>query len=906
MHAFDDRDEARTRTDLIDPRLRDAKWDVVNRTSTDPADYGDAAVPEWPADGEPADYALCTGRQVLGVVEAKREAKPIQEVLEQAERYAKNLRPRVADYPDGIGVPFLYSTNGRSIRFRDARHELGLARDVAGFHTPGALREMLAHDRDAALDKLSSEPFHAALRPYQETAIEKVEAALRRRQRNVLLAMATGTGKTLTTVSMVYRLMKAGVARRVLFLVDRRALAAQAVTAFVSFEPEPGRKFDGVYELYSQKLSPEDLDGAAFGPTLLPAHYLTAPDPNAAFVYVSTVQRVMINLFGRQAEMGDGDETEPDADRLDIPIHAFDLVVVDECHRGYTGGEAGLFRQTLDHFDAVRVGLTATPTALTTAYFGPAAFRYEYERAVLEGHLVDYDLVKIHSGVHVDGVFLNPGDVVDVVDPETGMKAYDTLEDEREFSPGEVEAKITAPDANRKILEEVKRYADEHEAETGRFPKTLIFAANDLKHTSHADQLVELAREVFGRGEAFVRKITGRVDRPLRRLKEFRNEPKPGVVVTVDMLTTGVDVPDLEFIVFLRSVKSRVLFEQMLGRGTRKGRRHPDKSHFVVFDCFGGSLVERFKGATSITADPPTGETATVRQLVDRIANNQDRERSATRLAKRLLRIDREVNAEGRDRLERFVEDGDLAAFARALPDLLRTDLAKTVKRLRDSDFLDLLENPPRTKAGFVIDPREQEEVTSERVVRENGKEYKPSSYLAAFGRFVYENSSTIDALRVLLTQPDGWSRDELQALRKAVRQGGFSEAGLRKALRLDGQTPEGDGAADLLSIVHHTADPKRPLLTAAGRARRARDRAAVRLGGPTPEQARWLDRLEADLRENLSVDSDDFDLLPVLADPGGLGAARRAFGDALDDVLRALNAGAAEGYADSPTDTDT
>lgn len=546
MPDFDNRDEARTRTDLIDPRLRDAGWDVVARTSTDPTDYDDAAVPEWPADGEPADYALCTGGQILGVTEAKREAKPVQEVLEQAERYAKNLQPRVGDYPDGIGIPFLYSTNGRSIRFRDARHELGLARDVAGFHTPGALREMLARDRDGALDTLSAEPFHAALRPYQETAIEKVEAALRRRQRNVLLAMATGTGKTLTTVSMVYRLMKAGVARRVLFLVDRRALAAQAVTAFASFEPEPGRKFDSVYELYSQKLSPADLDDATFDPTLLPAHYLTDPDPSAAFVYVSTVQRVMINLFGRQAEMGGGEAAEPDADRLDIPIHAFDLVVVDECHRGYTGGEVGLFRQTLDHFDAVRVGLTATPTALTTAYFGPPAFRYEYEQAVLDDYLVDYDLVKIHSGVHVDGLFLNPGDMVDVVDPVTGMKSYDTLEDEREFSPGDVEAKITAPDANRKILEEVKRHADQHKEETGRFPKTLIFAANDLQHTSHADQLVELAREVFREGEAFVRKITGRADRPLRRLKEFRNEPKPGIVVTVDMLTTGVDIPDLE------------------------------------------------------------------------------------------------------------------------------------------------------------------------------------------------------------------------------------------------------------------------------------------------------------------------------------------------------------------------
>ena len=159
----------------------------------------------------------------------------------------------------------------------------------------------------------------------------------------------------------------------------------------------------------------------------------------------------------------------------------------------------------------------------------------------------------------------------------------------------EVEREITAPDSNRKILEEIKRYAEEHEEEYGRFPKTLIFAVNDLPHTSHADQLVDQARDVFGRGEAFVAKITGRVDRPLQRIREFRNRPNPAIVVTVDLLTTGVDIPDLEFIVFLRPVKSRILFEQMLGRGTRRATSFPDKSHFVVFDCFDGTLFEYFR-----------------------------------------------------------------------------------------------------------------------------------------------------------------------------------------------------------------------------------------------------------------------------------------------------------------------
>src|SRR4029077_8704424 len=207
---------------------------------------------------------------------------------------------------------------------------------------------------------------------------------------------------------------------------------------------------------------------------------------------------------------------------------------------------------------------------------------------------------------------------VGVVNPETGSKKMDVLEDEREFDSSSVEHDITSPDSNRKILEEIKKYAQEHEGRYGRFPKTLIFAVNDLPHTSHADQLVDLARDAFGRGDAFVQKITGSatVDRPLQRIREFRNRPNPGIVVSVDMLTTGVDIPDLEFIVFLRPVKSRILFEQMLGRGTRKGEKFPDKSHFVVFDCFDGTLLDYFRKATAMTIDPPQSETRTIAEII--------------------------------------------------------------------------------------------------------------------------------------------------------------------------------------------------------------------------------------------------------------------------------------------------
>jgi type I restriction enzyme R subunit len=211
--------------------------------------------------------------------------------------------------------------------------------------------------------------------------------------------------------------MKSGVARRILFLVDRRALAAQAVLAFASFEPEPGLKFINIYEVYSQRFQREDFDeDQKFDPKVLPSSYLTDPQPGHAFVYVSTIQRMTINLFGRDAIFAAGDEElDEDATKLDIPIHAFDLVIADECHRGYTSSEAAVWRKTLDHFDATKIGLTATPAAHTTAYFKDIVYRYEYDRAVREGYLVDYDVVAVKSNVRMSGVFLKEGEQVGVV-----------------------------------------------------------------------------------------------------------------------------------------------------------------------------------------------------------------------------------------------------------------------------------------------------------------------------------------------------------------------------------------------------------------------------------------------------------------------------------------------------------
>ena len=883
--------ERETRQTRIDPKLREQGWEVV---PFDPARpliaYTNHAVTEFPTAEGPADYGLFVAGRPLGIVEAKRVTLGPQNVLTQSERYSKGVQDSPFNFR-GFRAPFLYSTNGEVFWFHDVRDPLNRSRRVATFHTPAALQEMLGRDISAACEWCDENANdHPRLRPYQIEANTAIEQSISDRVRLMLVAMATGTGKTFTLVNQSYRLMESGVGKRILFLVDRRALAAQAVRAFASFEPEPNLKFDKIYEVYSQRFQRDDLDpDEPFDPKVLPNAYLTNPQPKHAFVYVCTIQRMAVNLFGRGAVFsGNEDPIDEDAERLTIPIHAFDVIIADECHRGYTTAELSVWRNTLDHFDAIKIGLTATPAAHTKAYFRDVVFRYEYARAVREGFLVDYDVVNIKSNVRMEGVFLKEGETIELVDPETGNERLDVLEDEREFESTEVERTVTSPDSNRKILEEIKKYALEHEERYGRFPKTLIFAANDLPHTSHADQLVELAVDVFGRGQGFVRKITGRSDRPLQEIRQFRNRPQPGIVVTVDLLSTGVDIPDLEFIVFLRPVKSRILFEQMLGRGTRKGEKHPDKSHFTVFDCFDGTLLKYFRDSTAITADPPDKPSRTIVEVIDDIWANRDRDYNIRCLVKRLQRIEKEMAAEARDEFAAFIPDGDMGRYARELPARLRDNFTDAMQLLRNEGFQNLLVDYARRPRTFWRAPEVSDQVSSEYHIRGGtGEDYKPEDYLKAFARYVRENPEQVEAIRILLDRPQGWSTAALTELTTKLTGAPerFTVESLQKAHRLH----YNKALVDIISMVKHAAREQEPLLTAEERVERAFQQITAAREF-TDEQRQWLDRIRVHLVENLSIDPEDFDDLPVFERHGGWAKANRDFDGKLVEILQEVN----------------
>jgi type I restriction enzyme R subunit len=347
--------EWQTRRDRINRRLTalNPEWTIIRyKESLDTSRLDRHAIEEYPTANGPADYAFFVKGKLLGILEAKKVGVNPQNVLEQAKRYSRGAFEGTGNW-DGYRVPFLYSSNGEIIWFLDVRDNKNIRRQISHFHTSDALEELSKNDKAQGFEWLEENPVNIEkLRYYQKDEIEATEKAIIQHKRAMLIAMATGTGKTYTTVAQIYRLLQSKAARKILFLVDRRALAAQAVREFASFNTPKGNKFDQEYEVYSQRFHRGDFeDDKPFDPKVLPNEYLTSPSESHTFVYVSTIQRMTINLFGREqafSQDSSDPDYEEDAERLDIPIHAFDVIIADECHRGYTKTETAIWRSVLE------------------------------------------------------------------------------------------------------------------------------------------------------------------------------------------------------------------------------------------------------------------------------------------------------------------------------------------------------------------------------------------------------------------------------------------------------------------------------------------------------------------------------------------------------------------------------
>lgn len=262
--------------------------------------------------------------------------------------------------------------------------------------------------------------------------------------------------------------------------------------------------------------------------------------------------------------------------RIDIPQHAFDFVISDECHRSIYGD----WRVVLNHFDAIQLGLTATPATHTVAYFedgGEWVYRYGYWQAVDDGKVVPYETYRIETLFRASGLYYEG----------------------KEYRPSQIERDITIPSTNREIVKEFRENSQDHE-------KTLVFASND----NHAKELERIFRQVYSdKDEDYAIKITYTTDNPDDWLRRFRNAKFPKVAITVEMITTGVDVKPIENIIFIRTTQSPILYNQMVGRGTRTCP-DIDKDHFTIFDCVG--IVNYFSDTPPFNTYRP--KTATERE----------------------------------------------------------------------------------------------------------------------------------------------------------------------------------------------------------------------------------------------------------------------------------------------------
>jgi type I restriction enzyme R subunit len=871
-----DLDEDDTRL-LIDEQLRAAGWEVDSRTlrhgkGARPEKGRSRAIAEWPTASGPADYALFVGEALVGVVEAKRRRRDVSAAVHQAERYAEGIDlaqgGSVVGGPWGKFIaPFAFATNGRAfypqfrlqsgIWRRDLRRASNPAEPLEGWPTPDGLMERLALDRNAAEAALKDRPFDFGfeLRPYQIAAIRAVEGALAADQREMLVAMATGTGKTKLSIALIYRLLEAKRFNRVCFVVDRSALGEQAEGAFRTTRVLDARTFADVFGL--KGLGDRDID-------------------RDAKVHVCTVQSMVQRVLGRAPE-----------DRP--PVDQYDLILIDECHRGYlldremSDAEMAFrdqddyvskYRRVVEYFDAVKIGLTATPALHTAQIFGEPIFRYSYREAVVDGFLIDHDPPHlITTALSRAGITFEEGETVEALNTVTGEIDTATLEDRLAFSVEHFNRKVLAPEFNRVVAEELTKHIDVTDPEAG---KTLVFAASDR----HADEVVHQLRVAWrDQGlkieDGMIRKVTGSVDKVGELIRSYKNDDFPRVAVTVDLLTTGVDVPRITNLVFLRRVNSRILYDQMIGRATRLC---PEigKEVFQIFDA-----VDLYPHLEQLTEMRPVvvNPAVTFETLFDGLEGAEDAahqeqilDQIIVKLARKMRRMTDDIRGQYEAQAGETPED-TLARF-RGGPAPAVRDWARERPGL--GAFFDF-EGP---RNGPPIIPIHSGPDTVVAVTRGYGAGVRPADFIDAFAAFVRENANGIAALQTVLTRPRDLTRADLKALRLALDARQFTEANLRAAWR--DQTND-DVAASIIGFVRQAAlgDPLIPY------ARRVDDavRAVAMRRALTQPQRRWLDRIGEQIKRQTVLDRAAF-AEPPFAEAGGFDRIDTILGGGLQDIL--------------------
>ncbi|MFH1300167.1 MAG: type I restriction-modification system endonuclease [Planctomycetota bacterium] len=870
-----DLDEEATRH-IIDAQLREAGWEADSQIlrygkGTRPVKGRNIAIAEWPTASGPADYCLFVGLMPIAVVEAKRKRKDVAAAIEQSKRYSRGFSVESEHQPCGgpwadYNIPFLFATNGRpflrqiaeksGIWFLDARRTVNHPRPLEAWYTPEGLTQLLSQDLGEADEKLASEPTdYLPLRDYQAAAIHEIESEIAAGNREMLVAMATGTGKTITCIGLVYRLIKTGRFRRVLFLVDRSALGEQSSNAFKDVRLENYQTFTDIYDV-------KELGDMR-------------PDPDTR-LHIATIQGMVKRL------LYPGENEQP------VPVDWYDCIVVDECHRGYnldqemTDAELNFrseadyiskYRRVIDHFDAVRIGLTATPALHTTQIFGPPVFQYTYRQAVIDGWLVDHEPpYRLITALSEDGMKWQQGEEIKVLDSKTNQLQLFNTPDEVEVEIDEFNRKVLTENFNKTVCAALAEHIDPS------LPgKTLIFCVNDL----HADMVVRLLKvafdELYGsvHDDAVV-KITGTADKPLQLIRRFKNEQLPKIVVTVDLLTTGVDVPPITNIVFLRRVKSRILFEQMLGRATRlcEDMYGPgdDKERFHIFDA-----VDLYAALKKVSDMQPvvTRVNVSFEQLVEELCTIEDEDFRAQVKDQLVAKLQRKKLTDSQ--LEKLQTATGLDRKG-LINHIRKTEPAKLAEWFRQHNTTtSILMEVHAGSTKYIISEHEDE---LRRIERGYGDAARPEDYLDAFRNYITEHLNDLPALIVVTQRPRDLTRMQLRELRLALDLAGFTETNLRTAWR---ETTNQDVAASIIGYIRHVACDQ-PLIAHKDRVQAAMQKILTSRSWTEP-QRKWLDRIGKQLEQEVIVDRDALDA-GQFKEMGGFTRLDKVFKGELETIL--------------------
>ena len=904
--------EAETRY-LIDEQLRKYGWEADTNNiryskGTRPQKGKNLAIAEWPTDSKVskngyADYALFVGLQLVGIVEAKKANIDIPSVIDyQCKDYAQLIKPEHNEYVinqwGSYKVPFVFATNGRKylkqietksgIWFLDLRNNSNAPKALQGWISPQGITELLEKDISSANATLQNTPFDLLrdpdglnLREYQIRAIEAAEKAVIDGKRTVLLSMATGTGKTRTILGMIYRFIKSDRFKRVLFLVDRTALGEQAADVFREVKIEELMTLDSIYNI--KGLDEKEID-------------------KETKIHIATVQSLVKRIL------------YPESDTMPS-VTDYDLIVVDEAHRGYILDKEmsetemlyrnqddyiSKYRTVIEYFDAVKVALTATPALHTTEIFGKPVFNYSYREAVIDGYLVDHDAPhNIKTKLRVEGINYQKGEQLAIYDPVTGevMNSAD-LEDDMKFEIDSFNREVITEPFNRTVLNEIA-----WDLNPDGKGKTLIYAVDD----NHADLIVKILKEIYSEGGVdndAVMKITGSVAGGNKKkiseaIKRFKNESNPKVVVTVDLLTTGIDVPEIVNLVFMRRIKSRILFEQMLGRATRLCPSI-GKTNFEIYDPVGVyESLQDVSNMKPVVTNPST----TFEDLLSGLSVAKTDDEKAYLIDTIVAKLQRKRSNVSEKTLEQFIYltgGQDIDSFAKSIRNnnIKRSaDVLETVgvPLVSSTEMSSLVDDIIKNKEAFLVLDRDKVQHKRPVVIdnhpdevvertRGYGDGQKPEDYLESFKEFISTNLNTIAALKTVCTKPSELTRESLKGLKLELDRHNFTENQLNTAWK---EMTNQDIVADIIAFIRQQALGSN-LISHETRVKNAF--AKLRLNHTfNKTQLDWLNRIEKVMLEETVLDKQIFEI-GAFKNAGGFTIIDRRFGGKLNEIIVELN----------------